>query len=325
MVQEPPPAGILLAEAFPGNIARARGGSGAAWLTAGGRGLRLDPASPLLRSKWLAVGDAQGEAKGARITGAIALDEADVLRWLAPRIERRTRLHWVAQEKRIEALTEQRLGAITLASGPEPDPDPEAITAFALARVRAAGLALLPLSRASLSLLRRSRYAGIAALDEGALLADAEDWLAPLLGRRFDALDAGKLHQALLDRLGWDERQRLERLAPPEFVSPAGTRHAIDYDDAGGPCVEVRVQALFGLDVHPVFADPPQPLLLKLTSPAGRPIQTTRDLPGFWRGSWRDVMREMKGRYPRHRWPEEPWREDASLRTKKAHDAARRT
>ncbi|HZU64563.1 MAG TPA: ATP-dependent helicase C-terminal domain-containing protein, partial [Novosphingobium sp.] len=124
---------------------------------------------------------------------------------------------------------------------------------------------------------------------------------------------------------GWEGKQALERLAPAEFRSPAGTSHSIDYDDPGGPSVEVRVQALFGLERHPGFGQPAQPLLLKLTSPGGKPIQTTRDLPGFWRGSWRDVVKEMKGRYPRHRWPDEPWAEDPSLKTKNAFSAQRRT
>jgi ATP-dependent helicase HrpB len=107
-------------------------------------------------------------------------------------------------------------------------------------------------------------------------------------------------------------------LAPAQFTSPAGTAHLIDYADPGGPSVEVRVQALFGLDRHPGFGQPSQPLLLKLTSPGGKPVQTTRDLPGFWRGSWKDVQREMKGRYPKHRWPDEPWTEAPSLKTKNA-------
>jgi ATP-dependent helicase HrpB len=124
--------------------------------------------------------------------------------------------------------------------------------------------------------------------------------------------------------LGWAGQQRLDQLAPHEFVSPAGSHHAIDYADPGGPSVELRVQALFGLDRHPGFGQPAQPLLLKLTSPAGRPLQATRDLPAFWRGSWRDVQREMKGRYPRHRWPDEPWREDPSLKTRNAFEAGRK-
>lgn len=321
--QSPAP-GALLAEGFPDMLARRRGASGEEWLTAGGRGLRLDPASPLIRAEWLAVGDAQGEAKGARITGAIALTTAEVQRWLAHRIERRSNLRWVAEERRVEALVEQRLGAITLSRGPDPSPDPQAIARFLADKVRAEGLSLLPLSEASKALLVRAEYAGLERLGDAALRKDVDDWLLPLLARRLDALDKGKLHQALLDRLDYAERQTLERLAPPQFGSPAGTRHDIDYADPGGPSVEVRVQALFGLDRHPTYGQPAQPLLLKLTSPAGRPIQTTRDLPGFWRGSWRDVVKDMKGQYPKHRWPDEPWTQDPSLKTKNAFERGRR-
>ncbi len=319
-----PSLAILLAEAFPDNLAKRRDASGESWLAAGGRGLILDPASPLARAEWLAVGEAQGQAKGARITGAIALTEAEVLRWLAHRIDRHSSLRWIAEERRVEALLEQRLGAVTISRGPDPAPDAGAIRAILVERLREAGLALLPLSSAGLALLKRARFAGIEALSEAALLADAGEWLAPLFARRLDALDRGALHQALLNRITFDERQRLDRLAPPQFTSPAGTQHAIDYDDEGGPSVELRVQALFGLDAHPTFGQPPQALLLKLTSPGGKPIQTTRDLPGFWRGSWREVVREMKGRYPRHRWPDAPWTEDPSLKTKNAFEASRK-
>ena len=288
-----------------------------------GRGLRLDPASPLIRAEWLAVGEAQGEAKGARITGAIALTQSEVQRWLGHRIQRATTLRWVAEERRVEALLEQRLGAVVLARGPDPSPDPAAIARFLADKVRAEGLALLPLSEASRALLTRATHAGLAELSDEALRADADDWLLPLLGRRLDDLAPGKLHEALLARLDYAQRQTLEALAPPTFRSPAGTSHAIDYADPGGPSVEVRVQALFGLDRHPCFGRPPQPLLLKLTDPGGKPLQTTRDLPGFWRGSWRDVVKDMKGRYPKHRWPDQPWAEDPSLKTKNAFERGR--
>ena len=313
-----PPLSILLAEAYPDNISRRRSPSGEEWLTAGGRGLRLDLASTLARAEWLAVGEAQGEAKGARITGAIALDEAEIAKWLAHRTLRRTALRWVADERRAEALLETRLGAITLSRGPDPAPDPEAIRAFLIERITSDGLGLLPLSSASDALLTRARYAGITALSSETLLTDLDDWLGPLLTRRLDDLKPSKLHEALLARLDYPGRQQLDALAPPQFASPAGTSHAIDYADAGGPAVELRVQALFGLDLHPTFGRPPQPLLLKLTDPGGKPLQTTRDLPGFWRGSWRDVQRDMKGRYPKHRWPDTPWTEAPSLKTKNA-------
>ncbi|KPF82930.1 ATP-dependent helicase HrpB [Novosphingobium sp. AAP93] len=319
------PLGVLLAEAFPDRIARARGGSGEEWLASGGRGYRLDPASSLVRAPWLVIGDAQGEAKGARITAALALDEAEVTRHLAHRIEARHALTWNASEGRIEARLERRLGAIVLARVPDPAPPAEAVEALLLERLRADGLGLLPLSDKALALIERARYAGLAALSKEALLAEADEWLGPLLtGRRDFQIGAGKLHDALLGRLDWNARSTLDRLAPAEFTSPAGTSHAIDYAHEGGPAVELRVQALFGLDRHPMVGDPPRPLLLSLTSPGQKPIQTTADLPGFWRGSWRDVVKDMKGRYPKHRWPEAPWEEEASLRTKNAFAAGKR-
>jgi len=307
------PSGVLLATAYPANLARRRSASGEEWLSAGGRGFRLDPASPLARAEWLAIGAAQGEARGARILSAIALDLGDIEGWLPERIERRSRLEWNAAEARVEARLERRLGAIVLASTPDSVADPAAVEALLLDRAEADIAALLPATQ-----IARARHAGIAALEPAALAETARAWLAPLLtGRRDLALDHGAVARAVLEALPWDERQRLDRLAPREFVSPAGTSHPIDYAAPAGPTVELRVQALFGLDRHPTIGEE-TPLLLALTSPAGHPIQTTADLPAFWRGSWRDVVKEMKGRYPRHRWPDQPWAEKPSLKTKNA-------
>ena len=317
---EVPPA-VLLAEAFPDRIARARSASGEDWLAAGGRGYRLDPASPFVTSRWLVIGDAQGEARGARITSALALDEADLLRFLPHRLAQRTTLDWNAADARVEARIERRLGAIVMARAPDPAPDGDAVVAKLIAVFRESGLPLLPLGTASRALIERARYAGI----DLPLVESAEQWLAPLLhGRRDFAIAPGRLHEALLGLLDWDQRQTLDRLAPAEFRTAAGTAHAIDYDHDGGPTVELRVQALFGLDRHPTIGQPPRPLLLSLTSPGGRPIQTTADLPGFWRGSWRDVVKDMKGRYPRHRWPDTPWTEAPSLKTRNAFEAQKR-
>jgi ATP-dependent helicase HrpB len=137
-------------------------------------------------------------------------------------------------------------------------------------------------------------------------------------GRNDLAFVKGAVAEAIMGQLSWDLRQLLERLAPREFVSPAGSHHPIDYADPAGPSVEVRVQALFGLDRQPMIGE--VPLLLKLTSPGGRPLQATRDLPGFWRGSWADVRKDMKGRYPKHRWPDQPWTEAPSLKTRNAFE-----
>ena len=306
--------GILLARALPDNLAKRRDANGESWISVGGRGYILDPTCSLARAEWLAIGDAQGSAKGARITAAWPLSGEAVESAFAARIERRSVLRWNEAEGRVEARLERRLGAITLASGPDGDPDPAAMTALLVEKAREKLEEILPKT-----LLARARHAGLPALDPGRLAQEAEEWLAPLVrGRRDLSFDKGALAEALLNRLDWNDRQTLDRLAPREWISPAGTHHAIDYDAEGGPTVEVRVQALFGLDRHPSIGQPAQPLLLQVTSPAGRPIQATRDLPGFWRGSWRDVVKDMKGRYPRHRWPDEPWTEAASLKTKNA-------
>ncbi len=323
-VRDDIPLGILLAFGRPDMVARRRDVAGEHWLSAGGRGYVLDPASPLAAREWLVIGDAQGQAKGARILAGVSLDDGEAEQWLATDVQRRSVLRWNAQDERVEARLERRLGAITLASGPDPAPSPSAITAFLLERIRIEGLGLVPFGKSALTLLKRARYAGVEALGEAALLQDLEEWLGPLLGRRLDSLDNGAVYEALRNRMTWDEQQALDRLAPASFTSPAGSTHAIDYEDEGGPSIEVRAQALFGLDRHPGFGRPEQPLLLKLTSPAGRPIQSTKDLPGFWRGSWRDVQRDMKGRYPRHRWPDEPWTEDPSLKTRNAFEATRK-
>ena len=326
--REPPPLAVLLAEAFPDRIAKSRSASGEDWLAAGGRGYRLDPASPLGRAGWLVIGDAQGQASGARILAGLALEEDHIARWLGHRITARHTLTWNAEgarpNARIEARLERRLGAITMARVPDPSPDPAAVMALLLDRLRDQGMGALPLGDAAKALIARATYAGLEALGGTALMADLDHWLGPLLAKRRDlAIPPGALHEALLGRLGWTERQQLDTLAPANFISPLGTTHAIDYAHEGGPAVELRVQALFGLDRHPTIGRPPRALLLSLTSPGGRPIQLTTDLPAFWRGSWKDVVKDMKGRYPRHRWPDEPWAEDPSLKTRNAFERFR--
>jgi ATP-dependent helicase HrpB len=309
---EPPPPGVLLAMALPDYLARRRDNSGESWLAAGGRGYSLDAASPLATAEWLAIGDAQGKAQAARITAALRLATEDVERWLGDWVERRSVLRWTGE--RVEARLERRLGAITLASGPDPSPDAASVVDMLVGKAVENLGKLLPAE-----LVARARFAGIEALDPARLAGEARDWLVPLLaGRRGLDLPKGALVEALLNRLTWDERQRLDQSAPREFATPAGTHHPIDYSGDDAPSVEVRVQALFGLEQQPMIGD--TPLLLKVTSPAGRPLQATRDLPGFWRGSWAEVRKEMKGRYPKHRWPEEPWKEAPSLKTRNAFE-----
>ena len=218
---------------------------------------------------------------------------------------------------RIEALRERRLGAIRLSSGSDAQADPSEIETALLEGVRKHGLSLLPWSANATALRTRAAYAGIDTLSDETLLATLDDWLPPLLAgkRRLDAVEG--LTGALNNLLGWDGQQAVEKRAPARLETPEGSTYAIDYAAEGGPTVEVRVQTLFGLDRHPTLGDG-TPLVLSLLSPAGRPIQTTRDLPGFWKGSWAAVAKEMRGRYPRHPWPDDPAAANATLRTKKA-------
>ena len=308
--QQSPPLAILLAAGRPGFIAKRRDGAGENWIAAGGRGFVLDPASPLANAEFLVIGDAQGQAQGARITSGVRLDEADIESWLGERIERHKLLRW--KNGRVDCLVERRLGAIVLARGSDSDPDEQAIVDILVEKALESLGKLLPRD-----LIARAKFTGIVDFSENRLRDQADLWLAPLLvGRRDLDIPKGRLVDALLDLLDWNDRQRLDIEAPRQFTSPAGTTHQIDYTGDDAPSVEVRVQALFGMDRHPMIGT--TPLLLKLTSPAGRPIQATRDLPGFWRGSWADVRKDMKGRYPKHRWPEEPWKEAPSLKTKNA-------
>jgi len=308
-----------LALARPDFVARRRDASGENWLAAGGRGFRLDPASPLARAEWIVIGDAQGQAAGARITAGAELLADRVAAIFADRIEEALATDWDGEKKRVRAMRRRRFGAITLASVPEPSPDPQAVVDIlvdkaleSLGEKEGANSTLLPAG-----FLARARFAGVDALSLDALRDNVALWLAPLLfGRRDLDIAPGRVAEAALGLVDWDSRQRLDRDAPTHFTSPAGTRHEIDYAGEDAPSVEVRVQALFGLDAHPMIGK--TPLLLKLTSPAGRPVQATRDLPGFWRGSWTDVAKDMKGRYPKHRWPQRPWEEKPSLKTKNA-------
>ncbi|WP_210359250.1 ATP-dependent helicase HrpB [Sphingomonas beigongshangi] len=313
---------VAIALAFPDRVARRRDASGEHWASAGGRGFRLDPASNLARAEWLAVAETQGAASGARILAAAPIALATIERLFADRIETQRTVAFDPATGGVVALRERRLGALRLSSGPDAQADPAAIAAALLEAVRARGLDLLPWSEGAAALRRRAAYAGVPL--EAMMAERLDEWLPPLLAgrRRLDAIPAGALTDALRTLIGWTEMQRLDRLAPADFTSPAGSTHAIDYAAEGGPKVELRVQALFGLAEHPTVGSERVPLVLSLTSPAGRPIQTTRDLPGFWRGSWAAVAKEMRGRYPKHPWPDDPAAAAATLRTKKA-DARR--
>ncbi|KQN93734.1 ATP-dependent helicase [Sphingomonas sp. Leaf231] len=312
-----------VALAFPDRLARRRDASGERWVSSGGRGFRLDATSPLARVEWLAVAETQGMAAGARILSAAAIEAGEIETLFAERIVTHRTASFDAATGAVQPLRERRIGAIRLSSGPDPQADAAVLAAALVDGVRTLGIAMLPWSDGALALRTRAAFAGVS-LSDADLLERIDEWLPPLVAgrRRLDAIAPGALTDALRQLIGWDAMRQIDRLAPADFTSPAGSTHAIDYGAEAGPTVELRVQALFGLADHPVVGDRRVPLVLSLTSPAGRPIQTTRDLPGFWQGSWRDVAREMRGRYPRHPWPEDPAAATPTLRTKNA-DARR--
>ena len=303
---------VCLALARPDFVAKRRDPSGENWLSVGGRGFQLDPTSSLARADWIVIGDAQGQAKGARITAACELDQTQMKLALDDQVEERTLVIWNDAKNRVDARREVRLGAVVISTAPNPKPEPQLVLDLLTEKALEKIAVLFPAG-----FLARAQFVGVDALAFEALRENAGSWLIPLLEGRRD-LDLPPQHyaDAVLGMLDWDARQRFDKQAPSHFISPADTRHPIDYAGDDAPSVEVRVQALFGLDTHPMIGA--TPLLLKLTSPAGRPIQSTRDLPGFWRGSWADVAKDMKGRYPKHRWPEQPWVEKPSLKTKNA-------
>ena len=321
------PAGLLLAEAWPERVARRRKAPGpsdatADYLMANGRGVSLEAGDPLAKAEWLAVADAGGAGATARVRLAAAIPDEALSAWLVGRTTIEERLAPDPASGRLGVVRVERLGAIEV-SRRRAAASPEAVAAALLADVRDRGLEALPWPEGEQAMLARLRFAaregcgGLPDVSDEGLLAAADLWLAPRLGGVSRLADV-RLEGALGELLDWPTGQALERFAPARFQSPAGTSHAIDYAAEGGPEVEVRVQAVFGLAAHPMLAGDRVPLVLALTSPAGRPVAKTRDLPAFWKGAWRDVQREMKGRYPKHPWPDDPASAAATVRTKAA-------
>jgi ATP-dependent helicase HrpB len=314
-----------IALAFPDRLARRRDPSGEQWQSVGGRGFRLDPASPLARSDWLAIAEVAGAAAGARILSATAITLEEVESIFAKEIAAYTEVRFDPATAAISATKGRRLGSIKLSSAPDPRPDQAAIEAGLIEAVRRHGLDILPWNDAAVALRQRAAFAAqhdpsVADLSDSALVSRFDQWLAPLLHgkRRLDAIGPNSLLNALQGLLGYEAGRVVDKLAPTHFNSPAGSSHPIDYSAPGGATVEVRAQALYGLTDHPMVAGGRVPLTLAITSPAHRPIQTTRDLPAFWAGSWRDVAKEMRGRYPKHPWPDDPAAAPPTLKTKRA-------
>jgi ATP-dependent helicase HrpB len=316
--------GAILALAYPDRVAKRRTGNDASFLLANGRAGALDPASPLSREPFLVVAELTGAAARSRIVLAapIAAEEIDAL--FAGRIENREEVTFDRGAAALRARRSRRLGALTLNEHVLAVP-PSDDNARRLAEgIAALGIARLPWSKAQLQLrhrvdfLRRAEGDDWPDLSDAALAANAGDWLAPYLNGKtaLSGIGADDLAVALDALLPWALRKRLDEEAPTHFLAPSGSSVPIDYDADEGPKLSIRVQELFGLARHPSIAAGKVPLLVELLSPAHRPVQVTRDLPGFWRGSYAAVKTEMKGRYPRHPWPDDPLAAPATRRAK---------
>jgi ATP-dependent helicase HrpB len=315
--------GALIALAYPDRLAKSRGARGD-FLMANGRAASLPVEDPLSRAPFLAVAELTGRAAQARILAACALDPEEVEDIAGERIEARDEMVFDPATASLRRRRFRRLGAIRLSEqNLSVEADEEA------ARVLARGIAALGVSRLPwtkgqaqlrdrVAFLRKAEGEEWPDLADQALAESVEEWLAPyIVGRvRLEDITPSDLDGALAASLPYDLMRRLDVEAPSHFETPAGARHALDYAAPNGPLLSVRVQELYGLSQHPTLARGRVPLTLELLSPAHRPIQTTRDLPSFWAGSWNEVKKEMKGRYPRHLWPDDPASALATTRAK---------
>jgi ATP-dependent helicase HrpB len=306
--------GALTALAFPERIAKNRGSGTGAFLLANGRGASLDPASPLAREPFLAVAELTGSAAQGLILSAAPITLSEIETHFSDRITAREDIAFDAASLSLRGRNSRRLGAVVLSERAAPVLPGENNARLLAESIAALGIDRLPWTQAlqqwrdRVMFLRHSEGADWPDLSDAALATGAEEWLAGALAGRtaLAALPADEFAAALGELLPWPLRRRLDAEAPVYFEAPTGTRVAIDYASDGGPKIAIRVQELFGLDRHPAIAGGKVPLAIELLSPAQRPVQTTRDLPGFWRGSYAAVRAEMRGRYPKHPWPDDP-------------------
>jgi ATP-dependent helicase HrpB len=314
--------GSILALAYPDRIAKNRGGGTHAFLLANGRGAHLDPASPLAREPFLAVAELAGKAAQSRILLAGPISPAEIEARFAAHIESREEIVFDKPSASLRARKSRRLGAVVLNEQTVPVPAGEEAATILAEGLRQLGFERLPWSKALAQWRDRVMFLRSAEGSEWPDLSDAAlsenfDWLTPYLAGKtaLSQFSADEFADALQALLPHPLPRRLEKEAPTHFTAPTGSAVAIEYSEEG-PKIAIRVQELFGLDRHPAIANGKTPLIIELLSPAHRPVQVTRDLPSFWRGSYAAVKVEMRGRYPRHPWPDDPARAAATRRAK---------
>ena len=312
-------AGIVLALAYPDRIARARGNDGTFKL-ANGKGCVVDEAEPLSRAPYLVVADLAGRAANARVQLAAPIELADITRHFGSRIVRQEALKFDDARNVVIAETRETLGALTLKRTQKPAEPGEDAARILASEITRRGFSCLPFETgvdaycARIAFLRANGEDDLPDITPGSLLATLDDWLQPFLiaATGLNDLDKPAFASALSIAVGDHVSRRVARLAPREFTLPSGGTASIDYLRDGGPGIAAIPHAFFGEATHPSILGGRYPLAVTLLSPAGRPLQVTRDLIGFWAGSWREVRAELRSRYPKHHWPEHPTREQPS-------------
>lgn len=316
-------AGALLSLAYPDRVAQRREGNDPRFLLRSGVGASLARHDPLAASEFLAIADLDGAPPEYRILRAISLTREQVMTEFADQIVRTQTVEWDDNTRSVRAWQRTQLGAITLQESATASADTKRVREVLLAQIVRVGIDALGWSDSARSL--RSRMAFVHAQDTSypsvsseRLAADIESWLGEAVTglRKWDELSRVDLGEALRELLTWEQRAQLDRLAPSHIEVPSGSRIAIDYSDAASPVLAVKLQEVFGWTSTPTLFNGRVPLTLHLLSPAQRPVQVTRDLAGFWRNSYFEVRKDLRGRYPRHPWPDDPLTAPATRRAK---------
>ncbi|HEV2148723.1 MAG TPA: ATP-dependent helicase C-terminal domain-containing protein, partial [Longimicrobiaceae bacterium] len=316
-------AGLLLAFAYPDRIAQKRPGQTGRYLLRNGRGAVLEGAQALAEAPFLVAAELDGQGRESRAYLAAPLAEEELAAHFAEQVETEETVAWDAESGAVRARRRERLGALTLRDAPLADPDPERVAAALAEGIARAGIASLPWTRETMQL--RERLAFLHRHDptwpdtsDDALLATLPEWLGPhLYGlRRMDEVRRLDLGAVLLGRIPWERRAALDELAPSHLQVPSGSRIAVDYSDPDAPVLAVRLQEVFGMTETPRVARGRVPLTMHLLSPARRPVQVTRDLASFWRTGYFEVKKDLKGRYPKHYWPDDPLAATPTHRTR---------
>lgn len=320
--------GLLLAFAYPDRIARRREGTRGRFLLRNGKGAELGEGEGLGDAEWIVAADLDDRGRDARIFRAAPVDQDEIERHFAGHIQVVEEVTWLADAGRVEARRREQLGAITVREAPLRDPPRNALLAALLDGIRAEGIESLPWTKDAERL--RDRLVFLHGLEperwpdrsDEALLTELEAWLVPFLSgiaspRRLGDLGRIDLGEALLSGVDWGDRTRLDEWAPTHLDVPSGARVPIDYSNPDAPALEVRLQQVFGMTETPRIGGGRVPITMKLLSPAHRPVQVTRDLESFWRDAYFEVRKDLRGRYPKHPWPEDPLVAEPTNRTKR--------